>query len=124
MSFQHTGFDDPRQGERWRLRRLGGLALFLATAGSGLITYAANAVLPFHPFELPAEESLQLSRWIPQGWGFFTRDPREPDPYIFLRAADGRWRPAAQAPNKPPAHGLGLSRSSRALGIEMGLLLV
>jgi antimicrobial peptide system SdpA family protein len=57
----------------------------------------------------------------PEGWGFFTRNPRLPNPYVYRRQGEG-WVRVGEAGNRF-ASLLGLKRDSRAQGIELERLL-
>ncbi len=59
---------------------------------------------------------------MPQGWAFFTRSPREPDLFPFVKRG-GRWVRASRGPHSHPAHAFGLNRISRSQAIESALLL-
>lgn len=56
-----------------------------------------------------------------QGWGFFTRSPREPmvTPYI---QQDGVWKSAKRGPNAVPRHVFGLDRSSRLTEFDVEIV--
>lgn len=89
------------------------VAAWLALAGASI-----HAALP--------ENALGRSgaaTWIrvvlPQGWGFFTRDPREIDLTVHRAGPDG-WEPAISWPIAIPDNLFGLSRAGRGQGIEFG----
>jgi antimicrobial peptide system SdpA family protein len=85
------------------------------------VLFVLDASLPYNPIRLPISGQ-QVHAWLPEGWGFFTRDPREPDLYVY-RNSHNRWETASLGPHSQPRHIFGLSRSSRAQGVELGLLL-
>lgn len=103
-----------------------GIAFLL---GAGLLSlvlsligiYSIETMLPFNPLRLPLRTELQTSVWMPQGWAFFTRDPQEERLYMLRLGRDG-WHDFSCGTHADLCNGLGLSRRSRALGIEMGLL--
>lgn len=102
------------------------LGLFTAALAAGwiaLFAYGATLALPFNPVRLPGVAQLQTRIWFPQGWGFFTRDPREEDIIVHVRDAAGTWQPAGLGPNSRPRYLLGLDRAARAQGVELGLLM-
>jgi antimicrobial peptide system SdpA family protein len=103
-------------------RRLGLLVLALGAFWAVLFTYAVHGSMPFNPLRLPFENKLQTMRWIPEGWKFFTRDPREEDLLYFVVGTSGVWVSAHRGPHSRPSNALGLNRVSRAQSVEAGLL--
>jgi antimicrobial peptide system SdpA family protein len=101
---------------------LGAFGTVLALAWVVLIAYCIQPVLPYNSVRLPGGRSLNALLLAPQGWGFFTRSPREERQFVFGRGPDG-WRPLLRVPHARLANTLGLNRKSRAQGVEMGLLL-
>jgi antimicrobial peptide system SdpA family protein len=70
------------------------------------------------------ERKLYTQFFLPEGWAFFTRNPRE-DRYIVYRlATGGSWIDTNLGPHNRPRNAFGLNRKSRAQGVEIGLLLV
>ena len=104
-------------------RAAGGASLALLGLWSVLFAYAVHGGMPFNPVRLPFETQLRSLMWIPEGWAFFTRDPREERLLTMRREATGRWVTAARGPNALASHAFGLSRRPRATGIETGLLI-
>src|SRR3984893_11911222 len=104
-------------------RFLGGVALMLAITWSMLSLYAVHIELAVHALDLPLESSIKpnLQALIPEGWGFFTRDPREARLLPFIQQA-GAWRSASEGPNGEAWNAFGFNRAARAQGGEMGLL--
>jgi antimicrobial peptide system SdpA family protein len=102
---------------------LGVVTVALSLGWTLLFVYGATLALPFNPVRLPGVDQLQTRVWFPQGWGFFTRDPREEDIAVHVRDAAGAWRPAGIGPNSRPRYVLGLDRAPRAQGVELGLLM-
>ncbi len=54
-----------------------------------------------------------INEVVPQGWGFFTRDPREPITQAWVRDGSGEWLAASRGPNATLRNAFGLDRSSR-----------
>jgi len=104
-------------------RLLGSAVIALAIAWSLLVLYAAHIELPANALDLPFESSIKppLQALVPEGWGFFTRDPREARLLPYVREA-GSWRAAREGPNGEPRNAFGFNRAARAQGVEMGLL--
>lgn len=60
---------------------------------------------------------------LPEGWGFFTRDPQEPRVGVFRRGPESdTWREES-ARNTTAAYLFGASRAARTRGIEIATLL-
>lgn len=104
-------------------RTFGAAALLLAMFWVAVAFYALHMMLPYNAVALPAEDDVKARIWAPQGWKFFTRNPREDWLIPFVREAGGKWRLASVGPNGTASAFFGLSRVPRAQGIEMGLLL-
>ena len=103
------------------MRTLALHAACLVFGWSTLAVYSIHAAMPFNPVRLPFEDSLRVSRLLPQGWAFFTRDPRE-ERLTVHRLRDGRLVPAGRSPHVRAANAFGLNRVSRAEGVELELL--
>jgi antimicrobial peptide system SdpA family protein len=105
-------------------RRLGGLAFALIGFVLVLCVYAVHAQLPPNAVRLPYEQSIRphAQRFLPEGWAFFTRSPRESDLVSYTRDGSGAWRLALLAPHSEFRNVLGFARASRAQGVEMGTL--
>ena len=117
--------DGPAVAERQangRRRALGALFLLVTAAASIPCAYSAHAALAFNPIKLPLEKQARAPYWLPQGWKFFTRDPKEEREAFYRRTPEGAWVSAAGGANAEPSHGFGLSRAARAQGVEFGLL--
>lgn len=87
-----------------------------------LFLYSLHNAMPFNPVSLPYEKELRLSQWFPQGWRFFTRDPR--DLRILLLDVHGQPLPNLPWPTGHPGNLFGIRRTGRAIGVETGLLMV
>lgn len=97
---------------------------FLSLSASWLIVflYSVHSAMPHNAVQLPLEKSLPIVFFLPQGWSFFTRNPRESDHLVYSKDANGKWISVIQ-PNASPKNLFGISRSGRAVSVEMGLLL-
>ena len=104
-------------------RTLGLSVLCLVTGWIVLGLYALHPVLPFNAVPLPLEQKVLISRWLPQGWNFFTRDPREPAERFYLRDGDGSWVDATLGPNMSRPSLFGLGRRARAQLVESAILI-
>ena len=104
------------------LSRLGLIFLIL-----GLIVvigafYVIHTSLTFNPIRLPFEKQIQIGLFMPQGWGFFTRDPQESQ-YTFFQQRSGQWRAVLNKANANWTNSFGWSRESDALDAEWYQLL-
>lgn len=97
------------------------MALALALAWATAIAYAVHPALPYNPVRLPYADALNTLFLAPQGWSFFTRNPREAKQYLFRRDARG-WESVLLAPHGRLRNAFGLNRASRAQGVEMALV--
>jgi antimicrobial peptide system SdpA family protein len=66
-------------------------------------------------------QKMNLLVMAPEGWSFFTRDPREASEYPYLPTPQG-WRYAGQT-NSAAVNGFGVRRGARLQGIELSALL-
>jgi len=80
------------------------------------------ASLPYNPLtlDLPAERGIRML--MPEGWGFFTRDPREPDITTYVKSK-GSWYRSPNMPIANAANLFGINRFPRAQSVELGMLL-
>lgn len=104
-------------------RRLGLLALGLILGWTTLTVYALHAALPFNPIELPFEKHFNIKLLLPEGWAFFTRDPRDDRMLPYQRTPEGQWAWASDTPNFQWKNAFGINRAARAQGVELGLLM-
>ncbi|GGO21744.1 SdpA family antimicrobial peptide system protein [Micromonospora parathelypteridis] len=82
-----------------------------------LVGYLTRAVLPVAAMPAPPGRSVARAL-VPEGWAFFTRDPRRPSPVAYAADRDGRWR-LASGGSRGPA---GLDKRDRARSAEISLL--
>src|SRR5215218_8664142 len=106
-----------------KLRTLGALTVMVWLSWACVAAYAVHTVFPFNPLHLPGAKTISARTWIPEGWGFFTRDPREERLLLFRRTEGGAWVSASLGPAARRANFFGMNRYFRAQGIEVGLLL-
>jgi antimicrobial peptide system SdpA family protein len=101
---------------------IGVSVLLLAFVWLVVAVYAVHASMPTNPIKLPAENSVRVVMWLPQGWKFFTRSPREERYEALALTPEGGWTRAVSWPNARAANLFGLSRRGRAQSVEVGLL--
>lgn len=104
-------------------RRLGLLTLGLVLGWATLTVYVLHAALPYNPIRLPFEDRFDVRLVLPEGWAFFTRDPKDERMLPMIRGERDQWRRASQTPNFQPRNFFGIDRAARAQGVELGLLL-
>lgn len=98
---------------------VGRLGLAVVATFAIIAVYAAHAAIPESPLTLPLESKGGISQVLPEGWAFFTRDPREPDVDVYAPLGDS-WTEVDQSYH---GAGLGFDRSSRHRSRELGYLL-
>lgn len=100
------------------------MVVVLAVVWSLAVGYVVHSQLPKNAIELPFERDVHLAMVVfaPEGWAFFTKDPREPAFVPYAPDRSGIWRSVAVGSYDEPRHLFGASRTPRAQGVEMGLL--
>jgi antimicrobial peptide system SdpA family protein len=78
--------------------------------------------LPYSALQLPGSQYLELRAVVPEGWAFFTRNPRELRTSVYHRPASREWRIASDPQFSAPML-FGFRRTSRAVGMEAAQLL-
>jgi antimicrobial peptide system SdpA family protein len=102
-----------------RTRWLGTLFLVLVVGWSLVLLSILAASLPFSPLSVSRRFKDQIVTFMPEGWGFFTRNPREEHTVLYQHQGD-----AWILRTLPNANGyLGASRSMRSQAGELALLL-
>lgn len=84
--------------------------------------YTVHPVLPPNPIQLPGEEHNPLPKLLPQGWGFFTRDPKSMGLTGMIRTTEGVWQTPASANRRWPRL-VEFSRRRKLAGVEVGVIL-
>ncbi|HEX2195632.1 MAG TPA: SdpA family antimicrobial peptide system protein [Actinomycetota bacterium] len=104
-------------------KTLGSAVLAIAGLWLLLAVYAVDAALPANVVHLPFEKELNARTWVPQGWGFFTRSPREPDlePFVLDDETD-EWAEVSHAPHSELHNLFGLRRASKAQRVELAIV--
>jgi antimicrobial peptide system SdpA family protein len=104
---------------------LGGVGLILAITITCIALVVANLATPFNPTQTPSlvsEGINPLQVWMPQGFAFFTRNPREPEMRLYA-SNEGEWQSASLGPYSRSSNLFGLDRKPRAQLTEYALLL-
>jgi antimicrobial peptide system SdpA family protein len=117
------------QPKRFMLRKLhtpaalGVLALVqLCLLGAFAIT-AALAAMPFNTLNVPNEVNRTIMSLIPEGWGFFTKSPRDPETHI-ARLQNGVLQELNIVSSFQAKYVFGFNRLARAQGLEVDELLL
>ncbi|WP_338473376.1 SdpA family antimicrobial peptide system protein (plasmid) [Niallia sp. XMNu-256] len=77
------------------------------------------SALPQNPLTLNKTNDTLFSQLLPQGWGFFSKNPREE----FLNVYSTNSEISAQWPNMKLTNLFGVDRTGRAQGTELGLII-
>jgi antimicrobial peptide system SdpA family protein len=101
------------------LRLLYFLLLVFWSAVFFLITVSS---LPYNPSSIGPMAERDVKTTVPEGWGFFTRDPREPDIALYEQR-QGVWQKAAHMPIARASNLFGIDRFPRAQSVEIGMIL-
>lgn len=75
------------------------------------------SALPQNPLSLKKKNDVIISQILPQGWGFFSKSPREE--YLSVYGANSELSP--NWPNMKMSNLFGINRFGRAQGTEIGL---
>lgn len=67
-------------------------------------------------------EQLSFRQFLPEGWAFFTKNQRDPLYLIFAKSTNGEWQSASLGPQSQLRWAWGVSRISRAQGLDVGLI--
>ncbi|WP_210366016.1 SdpA family antimicrobial peptide system protein [Bacillus sp. REN3] len=106
---------DPRKSNK-------SLGLFFLTVSALwciLLFYTIIAAIPTSAIPLDLEKRILIRTVYPQGWGFYSKDPRG-DMFNVYNISNEE--PAVNWPNNKISNVFGLYRYGRAQGTEMGLL--
>jgi len=105
--------------------RVGAAAVGLLVVWLVFGVYVLHTRMPTTALTLPAEGQLKpvMVLFVPEGWAFFTKSPRDDRLLPFARSEGGEWAYINRGPNAELRNWLGINRSSRAQGPEMGGLM-
>lgn len=96
-------------------------ASFLLVCWAAILAYIALASVPLNPASLKFENKMNILSVVPEGWGFFTRDAREPAIHVYKKENAGY--SLVNYPMPDWKNGLGVSRNMRKINIELFSLL-
>jgi antimicrobial peptide system SdpA family protein len=104
-------------------RRLGRQIGLVAVVAAMAVLYVGTAALPAVPYRLPFINSTHtVSAFVPEGWAFFTRSPRDPEPQVYAAEGHG-WEKVSAGPLAVPDTLMGLDRTTRSQGTEIAILI-
>lgn len=98
------------------------MAAVIAVLGGSALFAAIDTGMPFSPLRPISTPSSAARHFAPQGWAFFTRDPLEPQVYVYQRT-DAGWVDTSLGANGEAQHLFGWRRTPRAQGVEVGLVM-
>lgn len=104
----------------YRYKQAGQLVI-IASIWAAVIVYIGLSSIPFNPLNLSYNEKTSIFTLIPQGWGFFTRNPREDEPYIYKKVGKD-WIKVSNS-NSDVGYFFGASRKGRKINFEAYSLL-
>ena len=84
------------------------------------IVFIALGSLPYNPLSLSNKNRLKITSVIPEGWAFFTRNPREAN--VFLYRKQENKIVSVDVANSSPSMFWGLKRNVRAQGVELEII--
>ncbi len=87
-----------------------------------LCLYVYEDNLKDSPLELPYDNKVQITYFLPEAWGFFTRNPREAKFYIYKKKG-AKWVNINAGPSMQLKYLFGLNRKGRSQGTEYAYLL-
>lgn len=96
-------------------------AVVLLGVWTVVFAYGLRGITEATPFDLPLASKLRVVDWLPQGWGFFTRSPRQPSRRIYRRV-NGSWQ-SLLSPQMSLSSLFGIRRVSRRSSVEAAYLL-
>jgi len=105
------------------LRKYAWLALLHFALIGGFVISVALAAMPFHTANLPRHVQGIVLQLAPEGWGFFTKSPRDAEVHV-AQLSQGQLRSLNLASSFSAEFAFGFNRLGRAQGIEIDTLLM
>ncbi|MCP9958274.1 MULTISPECIES: SdpA family antimicrobial peptide system protein [Streptomyces] len=96
-------------------------ALVLASVAVLGLLQVAFSVVPETAAGSPTAAPVVRS-FLPEGWAFFTRSPREPRQSVWVEKEPGAWSEVERTGGASPSNLFGVSRALRARNVELGHL--
>lgn len=86
-----------------------------------LITGLFIVNMPHNPLSASMNISANMGSVLPEGWAFFTRNPREDKHWMYQKSEEGYQQ--VIRPISSPQNYFGFSRKGRAVGTELGAIM-
>jgi antimicrobial peptide system SdpA family protein len=80
-----------------------------------------SAALPYNPMSPDVGLKSEIMGVTPEGWGFFTRDPREERLHLLM-FLNGFWQRNPNSPISNSSNLFGINRFPRAQSVELAML--
>ena len=87
-----------------------------------LVVYVLHAALPATVISLPGPDTRLVSKFMPEGWAFFTKSPRDVSPQVYRYQPGGAWLDITAGPIAKASDAMGLDRLSRSQGTELAMI--
>jgi antimicrobial peptide system SdpA family protein len=113
---------EPHSPTSGQLRLVVATFFFVTAFWLFLLGSSIHAALPFNPVTVPLEKKLRVKVFVPQGWKFFTKNPRDERINALAKNQHGSWISVLRGSNAGAANLFGIRRNSRAQSIELGLI--
>lgn len=97
--------------------------IFVIFCWSVIVYFVIVTAIPYNPMTLSKSLSFKIKVFLPQGWNFFTRNPREIRTYIYCIDNYGIISPLPNWPNNSFNNLMGIKRTARAIGTDYGMIL-
>lgn len=91
-----------------------GLILFWSVA----VIIIGLSALPLNPLSLKYVNKINIFSIVPEGWGFFTKNPREPQYYLYKKTAPDKFE-LITVSSSDKTNYFGLKRTSRVINSEL-----
>ncbi len=97
--------------------------VFVIFCWCNIFYFAIVTSIPYNPMTLNKNLSFKIKIFLPEGWNFFTRNPREIRTYIYCIDNYGTIYPLPNWPNNSFNNLMGIKRTARAIGTDYGMIL-
>lgn len=97
--------------------------LFVIICWSFILYIVFITSIPYNPVTLNKNLAFKVKMLLPEGWNFFTRNPRERRTYIYQVLKNGSVKSLETWPNNNLINFLGVKRTARAIGTDYGIIL-
>jgi antimicrobial peptide system SdpA family protein len=115
---RHPDPDPPDPMLVRRVRTATAAVVALLIAAMAIVSLPSRVHLP----RTWSDSFISVQSLVPQGWAFFTRNPREASTIPYVHDGTG-WVSANRGPNTQPRYLMGANRESRLTEFDVSLLL-